>query len=161
MFHRRANILAIRTMRRPRTTVFSPLMKNYFGTGGAKEHQLKSCMPKMAAQADSLGFVLESHNIFRVMLFCGSRRSHSWAEYLGSVEQGPAIKWSLKVWMDLSAAFRRWICGVKLWQEIFFLRRVFLKISQASLSIILELGVVSISCDFIKEFLESFVDECA
>ena len=46
-------------------------------------------------------------NIFRVTVACGSRKSHSWAGYLGAVEHIPEIKRSLKFWMTLSAEFRR------------------------------------------------------
>ena len=57
--------------------------------------------------------VLELRNIFRVMVACEIRRYHSWVGYLGSVEHRPAIKWSLKAWMDLSAEFWQWIfCGI-------------------------------------------------
>ena len=35
------------------------------------------------------------------MVACGSRRSHSWAGYLGSDDQIPAINWYLKVWVDI------------------------------------------------------------
>ena len=57
----------------------------------------------MAAYAESLGVLLEVSNRFRVMVACGSRRSHSWDGYLGSVAQRPAIEWSLKALMALSA----------------------------------------------------------
>ena len=53
------------------------------------------------------GLVRDVRNRLRVMVTCGRRRSHSWDGYMGPVEQRPAIKWSLKVWMALLEAFRR------------------------------------------------------
>ena len=64
-------------------------------------------MPKIAAKADISGLVRDVHNIFSVVVACGSRRSHSWAGYLGSVEQIPEIKCYFKFWMALLASFRR------------------------------------------------------
>ena len=66
-----------------------------------------------------------SSNILRVMVTCESRWSHSWAGYLGSVDQTPAIQLFLKVCMALSAIFQELISRETIWKRVFILGRVF------------------------------------
>jgi hypothetical protein len=58
-----------------------------------------------------LGLILDVLNMCNVMTACGNNLSH---RYIGndlSVEQIPAIKWSLNDLIAISAAFHLWMYG--------------------------------------------------
>ena len=95
------------------------------------------------------------------MVACGSSGSHYWAGYLVSVEHRTEIKWSLKYWMDLSAAFRRWICGGDKLVEYLFLKEGLLEEITSLIIYYMGLGLVYSSCECVKEFLDHFIDVCA
>jgi hypothetical protein len=65
----------------------------------------------MFVDADSLGLILHVLNMFNVMNACGNNPSHRCIGNDFSVEQRPAIKWSLNDLIALSAAFRIWMHG--------------------------------------------------
>jgi hypothetical protein len=65
----------------------------------------------MCVDAESLGLILDVINIFNVMTACSSNLSHRCIGNDLSVEQSPAIKWSLNDMIALSAAFRLWMYG--------------------------------------------------
>jgi hypothetical protein len=60
----------------------------------------------MCVDAESLGLILDVLNMFNVMTACGNNLSHRCIGNDLSVEQSPAIKWSLNYLITLSAAFR-------------------------------------------------------
>jgi hypothetical protein len=65
----------------------------------------------MGVAAESLGLILDVLNMFNVMTACGNNLSR---KYIGndlSVEQSPAIKWSLNDLIALLAEFRIWLYG--------------------------------------------------
>jgi hypothetical protein len=59
----------------------------------------------MCVDAESLGLILDVLNMFIVMTACGNNLSHSCIGNELSVEQSPAIKWSVNDLIALSAAF--------------------------------------------------------
>jgi hypothetical protein len=59
----------------------------------------------MCVDAESLGLIIDVLNIFNVMTACGNNMSHICIGNNLSVEQIPAIKWSLNYLITLSAAF--------------------------------------------------------
>jgi hypothetical protein len=72
---------------------------------------LKSFCPKMCVAAESLGLFLDVFSIFNVMTALGSILSHKCIGKDLSVEQRPAIKWSLKDLIARSAEFRLLLYG--------------------------------------------------
>jgi hypothetical protein len=65
----------------------------------------------MCVDAESLGLILDFLNMFNVMTACGNNLSHICIGNYLSVEQSPAMKWSLNDLIALSAALRLWLCG--------------------------------------------------
>jgi hypothetical protein len=65
----------------------------------------------MCVAAESLGLILDVLNIFNVMTACGNNLSHRCIGNDLSVEQSPAIKWSLNDLIALSAESRLWLYG--------------------------------------------------
>jgi hypothetical protein len=66
----------------------------------------------MGVDAESLGLILDVLKMFNdVMTACGNNLSHRCIGNDLSVEQSPAIKWSLNDLIALSAAFRIWLYG--------------------------------------------------
>jgi hypothetical protein len=65
----------------------------------------------MCVDAEILGLILDVLNMFNVMTACGNNLSHRCIGNDLSVEQIPAIKWSLNDLIALSAAFRLWLYG--------------------------------------------------
>jgi hypothetical protein len=60
----------------------------------------------MCVEAESFGLILDVRNMFNVMTACGNNLSHRCIGNDLSVVQCPAIKWSLKDLIALSAEFR-------------------------------------------------------
>jgi hypothetical protein len=73
--------------------------------GGAIGALLKSYCPKMCVTGESLGMILDVLSIFNVITACRSNLSHKCIGKDLSVEQSPAIKWSLNDIIALSAEF--------------------------------------------------------
>jgi hypothetical protein len=65
----------------------------------------------MCVDAESLGLILDVFNMFNVMTACGNNLSHICIGNDLSVEQSPAIKWSLNDLIALSAEFHLWMYG--------------------------------------------------
>jgi hypothetical protein len=65
----------------------------------------------MCVDAEILGLILDVLNMFNVMTACGYNLSHRCIGNDLSVEQSPAIKWSLNDLIALSAAFHLWLYG--------------------------------------------------
>jgi hypothetical protein len=65
----------------------------------------------MCVAAESLGLILDVLNMFNVMTACGNNLSHKCIGNDLSVEQSPAIKWSLNDLIARSAEFRLLLYG--------------------------------------------------
>jgi hypothetical protein len=65
----------------------------------------------MCVDAESLVLILDVLNMFNVMTSWGHNMSHRCIGNDLSVEQSPAIKWSLNYLIALYAAFRLWLYG--------------------------------------------------
>jgi hypothetical protein len=65
----------------------------------------------MCVAAESLGLILDVLNMSNVMTACGNNLSQKCIGNDLSVEQSPAIKWSLNNLMARSAEFRLWLYG--------------------------------------------------
>jgi hypothetical protein len=65
----------------------------------------------MCVDAESLGLILDVINMCNVMTACDNNLSNRCIGNDLSVEQVPAIKWSLNDLIALSAAFRLWLYG--------------------------------------------------
>jgi hypothetical protein len=65
----------------------------------------------MCVAAEILGLILDVLSMFNVMTACGNNLSHKCIGNYLSVEQSPAIKWSLNDLIALSAEFRLWLYG--------------------------------------------------
>jgi hypothetical protein len=79
--------------------------------GGAIGALLKSYLPSMCVDAESLGLILDVLNMFIVITACGNNLSDRCIGNDSSVEQSPAIKWSLNDLIALSADFHLWLYG--------------------------------------------------
>jgi hypothetical protein len=65
----------------------------------------------MCVDAESLVLILDVLNMFNVMTACGNNLSHRCIGNDFSVEQSPAIKWSLNDMIALYSAFRLRLYG--------------------------------------------------
>jgi hypothetical protein len=65
----------------------------------------------MYVDAESLRLSIDVLNMFNVMTACGNNLSHRCIGNDFSVEQSPAIKWSLNDLSALSAESRIWMYG--------------------------------------------------
>jgi hypothetical protein len=65
----------------------------------------------MCVDAESLGLILDVLNMINMMTACGNNLSHRCIVNDLSVEQRPAIKWSLNDLIALYAALRLWLYG--------------------------------------------------
>ena len=79
----------------------------------------------------------------------------------GSVEDRPAIKLSLKVWMGLSAAFRRWIWGGGNMVRYLSVKYGLLEDTTSFIIHDLEVGLVSSICECVYNVLDPFIDACS
>jgi hypothetical protein len=64
-----------------------------------------------SVEVDNLGFIREMRHIFNVITAWGKNLSHRCMGKALSVEQMPAIKWSLNDLIALSAAYILWMYG--------------------------------------------------
>jgi hypothetical protein len=65
----------------------------------------------MCVATESLGLILDVLKMFNVMTACGNNLSHRCIGNDLSVEQSPAIKWSLNDMIAISAEFSLWLYG--------------------------------------------------
>lgn len=72
---------------------------------------------------------------------CGINLLHIAAGQFGSIVQNPAMRWFLKVWIALSAAFTRWLCGSTNCILMLLASRYVCTVLLATLSIILNCGL--------------------
>lgn len=79
--------------------------------GGAIGLCMKLYSPCNAVCADIFGDMFDGRSKLRVRTSCGMRRHHRCIGKAGGRDDNPAMKWSLKVCMALSATFARWLCG--------------------------------------------------
>ena len=80
--------------------------------GGARGVELKSKFSNIPTYADNDGFLLKDRSRLRVSEVWGNRCSHSLIGFFWSHVHNPVMRWFLNVWITLSAAFLRCMCGV-------------------------------------------------
>ena len=83
--------------------------------GGASAVVLKSKEPCTYAREESFGFILKPHRRLSDNMLWGINLHHKCIGNSLWILDKPAIKWFLKVWIDLSAALCLWIYGGTRW----------------------------------------------
>ena len=109
--------------------------------GGAHGVLSKSNFPSRDAYAESLGYTLDVRSRFNESCPCSRSSFHNCAGKSLSVVHKPEIKWSLKVWIALSAALNLRLCGSTSCSLIFSFYRYVLIVLDATLSNIFKFGL--------------------
>ena len=79
--------------------------------GGASGVALKLNSPKIYVYEEIVEFKQDDLRRFSVIFACSINLSHSAKGKFGLTLARPALKWFLKVWIDLSNKFRLWVYG--------------------------------------------------
>ncbi len=79
---------------------------------GARGYLFQSYGPFNALYTQMAGLICKAQSKLRVSCTWGAILSHNWIGKLASVVASTVMNASLKVWIALSAAFIRWLCGL-------------------------------------------------
>ena len=91
--------------------------------------------------AKSLGFSIEGRSKFSVISTCSKRRSQFFMGDYGSVEQKPAMKWSLNMLIARSSVLWKCIPGGASWKSMSLALSSLWKEGEASLSSLIYAGL--------------------